>query len=92
MARAFPVEGRIFVHTCATIARGDGNLGTNGRYTCILAFTEPAGYGLWKSGWVAVTIPPGANPSVELFLGWIEESYRAIAPKKLVTQINAANL
>jgi len=57
-----------------------------------LAFTEPAGYGLGKSGWVAVTVPPGTNPSVELFLDWIEESYRAIAPKKLVTRINAANL
>ncbi|MDX6712450.1 MAG: hypothetical protein QOH96_3466 [Blastocatellia bacterium] len=58
----------------------------------ILAYTEPAGYGLGKSGWVAVTVPPGVNPSVELFLGWIEESYRAIAPKKLVTQIYAAKL
>jgi predicted DNA-binding protein (MmcQ/YjbR family) len=57
-----------------------------------LSFTEPAGYGLGKSGWVAVTVPPGTYPSVELFLEWIEESYRAIAPKKLITQINAANI
>jgi predicted DNA-binding protein (MmcQ/YjbR family) len=57
-----------------------------------LSFTEPAGYGLGKSGWVAVTVPPGTYPSVELFLDWIEESYRAIAPKKLVAQISTKNL
>ena len=56
------------------------------------SFTEPAGYGLGKSGWVAVTVPSGTYPSVELFLDWIEESYRAIASKKLVAQISAKNL
>lgn len=46
-----------------------------------LGYVEPAGYGLGKSGWVSVHIPE--NPPMDLFESWIEESYRAAAPKKL---------
>ena len=53
-----------------------------------MPFTEPTGYGLGKSGWVSVRISPGDLPPNDLFLGWIEESYRAIAPKKLVAELD----
>src|SRR5512134_1582216 len=43
------------------------------------AFAEPAGYGLAKSGWVTIRLPPTDRTPVELFLPWIEESYRAVA-------------
>lgn len=45
---------------------------------------EPAGYGLGKSGWVLIKVQPDDRPDLDLFLRWVEESYRAIAPKKLV--------
>jgi len=51
-------------------------------------YAEPAGYGLGKSGWVAVHIFPGDELPVELLKEWIEESYRAVAPKKLVAQLD----
>ena len=49
-----------------------------------LPFAEPTGYGLGKSGWVTARLRPREHPPVEIFKPWIEESYRAIAPKKLV--------
>ena len=47
------------------------------------SFVEAMGYGLGKSGWVSVKKPKGALPAA-MFEEWIDESYRAIAPKKLV--------
>jgi predicted DNA-binding protein (MmcQ/YjbR family) len=53
---------------------------------------EKTGYGLGKAGWVSVGFPPcRTRPPVEMFLDWIEESYRAIAPKKLVAKLDAGS-
>jgi predicted DNA-binding protein (MmcQ/YjbR family) len=52
-----------------------------------LPFVEPAGYGLGKSGWVAATVPDGEEIPIDLFKAWLDESYRAQAPKKLVAQL-----
>jgi predicted DNA-binding protein (MmcQ/YjbR family) len=48
-----------------------------------LPFTKPAGYGLGKSGWVTATFAAEEEPPIEILKGWIVESYRAVAPKKL---------
>ena len=49
-----------------------------------LALAQPAcspmGYNLGKSGWVSVKFVPGM--SFEMLRDWIDESYRAVAPKK----------
>ncbi len=55
-----------------------------------LGFTEPAGYGLGKSGWIMARIGKSDAVDVQVLKGWIEESYRAIAPKKLAAQLDAA--
>ena len=49
-----------------------------------LPFAEPTGYGLGKSGWVTARFEKTGDVPLELLKGWIDESYRAIAPKKLV--------
>jgi predicted DNA-binding protein (MmcQ/YjbR family) len=49
---------------------------------------EPAGYGLGKSGWVRVLLEGEGAPSAELLCDWVEESYRVIAPKKLVAELD----
>jgi predicted DNA-binding protein (MmcQ/YjbR family) len=54
-----------------------------------LPFTRPTGYGLGESGWVSVRLRPGEHPPVQVFEPWIEESYRAIAPKKLIAELDA---
>jgi predicted DNA-binding protein (MmcQ/YjbR family) len=46
-------------------------------------FTRPAGYGLGKSGWVTARFGAKETPPLDILEAWIDESYRAIAPKIL---------
>ncbi len=55
----------------------------------MLPFTAPTNYGLGKSGWVTASFEPDDHPSVDMLREWIEESYRAVAPKKLVSKMEA---
>ncbi len=50
-------------------------------------FAEATGYGLGKSGWITARIGAKAKPPIGLLRAWIDESYRAIAPKTLVAQL-----
>ncbi|AFE08581.1 DifB protein [Corallococcus coralloides DSM 2259] len=54
-----------------------------------LPFTEPTEYGLGKSGWVTAHFDEASQVPVPVIKAWIDESYRAIAPKKLVDQLPA---
>lgn len=56
----------------------------------MLPFAEPAGYGLGKSGWVTAKFAEVQTPPIEMLKAWIDESYRAQAPKKLVAQLAGA--
>jgi predicted DNA-binding protein (MmcQ/YjbR family) len=56
----------------------------------LLPFTQPTPYGLGKSGWVSAKFPPGKKPPLEMLKAWIDESYRAQAPKKLVASLSAS--
>ncbi|HVX95253.1 MAG TPA: MmcQ/YjbR family DNA-binding protein [Polyangia bacterium] len=49
-----------------------------------LPFAEPTGYGLGKSGWVTARFAANEAPPIDMMRAWIEESYRAIAPAKLI--------
>lgn len=53
----------------------------------MLPFCVPTAYGLGKSGWVSAT-PSPSQIDVEMFKQWIDESYRAQAPKSLVKQLD----
>ncbi|MFD3314639.1 MmcQ/YjbR family DNA-binding protein [Streptomyces sp. NPDC058656] len=50
---------------------------------------EPAGYGLGKAGWVRVPLEEKGAPAAELLCDWVEESYRTIAPKRLIAELDA---
>ncbi|WP_190034091.1 MmcQ/YjbR family DNA-binding protein [Streptomyces fructofermentans] len=50
---------------------------------------EPAGYGLGKAGWVRIPLDEKGAPAAELLCDWVEESYRTIAPKRLVADLDA---
>lgn len=52
------------------------------------AEAAPTGYGLGKSGWVSLRYGAGDAVPVSLLLEWIEESYRAVAPKTLARQLD----
>jgi predicted DNA-binding protein (MmcQ/YjbR family) len=55
----------------------------------MLPFTEPTAYGLGKSGWVSARFERGETPPVDMLKAWIDESYRAQAPKKLVASLSS---
>ena len=46
---------------------------------------SPSGYNLGKAGWVTVRFGP--ELPFEVLREWIDESYRAVAPKKLVARL-----
>jgi predicted DNA-binding protein (MmcQ/YjbR family) len=47
----------------------------------------PSGYGLGRAGWLTVPIQAeGVSPG--LICDWIEESYRIVAPKRLVDELD----
>jgi hypothetical protein len=75
------IEGEPFGISC--------KLPTSGHVALMLPFCSPAAYGLGKSGWVAARFPDGKLPPIEMLKAWIDESYRAQAPKKLVKQLTS---
>lgn len=48
---------------------------------------EPTHYGLGKHGWVTVRYEPGSTWDVDEIKGWVDQSYRAVAPKTLVKKL-----
>jgi predicted DNA-binding protein (MmcQ/YjbR family) len=90
--RVAKVKGKVFVFLGTDPVAG-GPMGfsvklpESGADALDLPFTKPTGYGLGKSGWVSATFEPGDEPPLEILKGWIEESYRAVAPKKLLAEL-----
>jgi hypothetical protein len=76
------VEGEPFGISC--------KLPHSGAMALNLPFAEPTPYGLGKSGWVSTRFPAGRAPPITLLKAWIDESYRAQAPKKLVALLPAS--
>jgi predicted DNA-binding protein (MmcQ/YjbR family) len=54
-----------------------------------LPYAKPTAYGLGKSGWVTFTPAPAQMPSLDEMKEWIDQSYRAQAPRKLVKELDA---
>src|SRR5262249_30619592 len=57
-----------------------------------LPFVSPTGYGLGKSGWVTARFGPKDRVPMDVLKRWIEESYRAVAPRGLASANPAAGL
>jgi predicted DNA-binding protein (MmcQ/YjbR family) len=49
---------------------------------------SPTGYGLGRAGWVTVPLV-ATTPPINVLKDWIEESYRRVAPKRLVRELDA---
>jgi predicted DNA-binding protein (MmcQ/YjbR family) len=56
-----------------------------------LPFSELTGYGMGKSGWVTARFQGRDDVPVGLLVQWIEESFRAIAPKKVAALLTGAS-
>jgi predicted DNA-binding protein (MmcQ/YjbR family) len=89
---AFKVKGKVFLFMSSG-EKGESGLSLSVKLpssravALMLPFTEPTGYGLGRSGWVSASFPEGKEPPLPLLCEWITESYRAIAPKKLVAAL-----
>jgi predicted DNA-binding protein (MmcQ/YjbR family) len=87
--RAIKVKGKAFLF----MGHERGGLGLSVKLphsnsaALMMPFATPTGYGLGKSGWVSADFPRTEKPPMDLLRQWVDESYRAIAPKKLVDQI-----
>lgn len=55
-----------------------------------LPFATPTRYGLGKTGWVTAQFEAKAEVPTELLREWVDESFRAIAPKKVLAQLESA--
>src|SRR5579862_8702936 len=55
-----------------------------------LPYVSPAGHGLWKGGWAALRQHDGDDIDLDTIKGWIVQSYRAVATKKLVKRLEGA--
>jgi len=51
-------------------------------------FAAPTGYGLGKSGWLTLRFDLAEAPSSAELEAWIEESYRLVAPKRLLAELD----
>jgi len=72
-------EGRLSVTT---------KLPLSGRLALLLPFASPTGYGLGKSGWVTGDFGAVDTVPVDRLCEWVDESYRSIAPKKMVAELD----
>ena len=55
----------------------------------MLPMCTPMAYGLGKSGWVSAVFKRAKDVPVDMVLEWIDESYRAIAPKTMIKALDA---
>ena len=87
---AFKIRGKVFLFLSLHDGklRATTKLPASGRYALTQPFAEPTGYGLGKSGWVTCTFAPGDDVPLDLLEDWINESYRAVAPKKVVAAMD----
>jgi predicted DNA-binding protein (MmcQ/YjbR family) len=84
------VRGKIFVFAGSTGARRvTVKLAESHAHALSIDGAEPAGYGLGKAGWVTVPLrAPEVSP--DILRDWVEESYRIVAPKRLVSLLDSA--
>ena len=72
-------DGRLFLSVKLPASHGGA---------LMLPFAKPTGYGLGKSGWVSASFSPGDDVPMGLLSEWLDESYRAVAPKRLVASLS----
>ena len=84
------VRGKIFVFLGSSTSRQISvKLDESHAHALSIEGAAETGYGLGKAGWVTVPLR-GRDIGVQLLREWVEESYRIVAPKRLVAELDAA--
>jgi predicted DNA-binding protein (MmcQ/YjbR family) len=88
---AIKVKGKVFVFMGV---HEDGRFGfsvklpKSGPAVLKKKFAEPTHYGLGKHGWVSCTFARDSEVPMNDALKWIDESFRAVAPKRVVSGLS----
>jgi predicted DNA-binding protein (MmcQ/YjbR family) len=88
--RVIKVKGKVFVF----LGRDEDGLGLSvklpqSRLMALdLPFTSPTAYGLGKAGWVSAQFGAKDKPPLDVLKAWIDESYRAVAPKRMIAELD----
>jgi predicted DNA-binding protein (MmcQ/YjbR family) len=92
---AVKVKGKAFLFM--STGKGDGTflslsvkLPASARFALTLPFASPTGYGLGKSGWITARFDEKDDVPIYVLEEWIDESFRAIAPKHVLAKLESA--
>ena len=87
---AFKVREKVFLF----MSEGESGLALSMKlpesrgFALLMPFASPTRYGLGKSGWVTATFATKEFIPLPLLLDWMEESFCAVAPKKVAALLN----
>lgn len=89
---AFKVKDKafVFLHADAEGCSLSVKLPESNALALQLPFAEPTGYGLGKSGWVSASFKAKDKLPLGMLADWIDESFRAVAPKRLLAKTQTA--
>ncbi|WLT29989.1 MmcQ/YjbR family DNA-binding protein [Geothrix sp. PMB-07] len=88
---AFKVRDKVFLF----MSEGEGQLRITVKLpesrglALLMPFAQPTGYGLGKSGWITASLVPNDPLPLPMLLDWMEESFCAVAAKKVITSWKA---
>jgi predicted DNA-binding protein (MmcQ/YjbR family) len=89
--RVAKVNGKVFVFLGSDHASGPSGMSVklveSQGHALSIEGAKPTGYGLGRAGWVSVPLD-AEGVTFDLLRDWIEESYRVIAPKRLVAELD----
>ena len=88
------VNKKVFLFVNGAIAPEDGvslsvKLPHTGADLLAMPFAEPTGYGMGRSGWVTLLLLREDHVPHDALEAWIDESYRAVAPKRRIAELDA---
>ena len=88
---AFKVKGKTFVFMRADTNEVSFSVKLPRSRTTALALpgSEPTHYGMGAKGWV--TLRPIAKTSLKFLRSFIDESYRAVAPKRVLAALDSSS-
>ena len=91
--RAIKVAGKtfLFLRATGTTVSFSVKLPRSAAEALELPYVESTGYGLGRAGWVTATVDAGRDTPLETFRSWLDESFRAVAPKRVVAALPPAS-
>ena len=88
---AIKVKGKtfLFMRLEPTELSFSVKLPKTGNQALALPFAKPTEYGMGKHGWVTIRVEKVTKALASQFIEWLDESFRAVAPKKVLEAYDA---